>query len=78
MPEEPSRPPTDYRRKRRQADRRYLQLVVGALLIVGGGLIYLIWDAWAFATAFVCLSAGAGIILFLWGLLSLIERWVAD
>jgi len=76
-PEEP-RPPTDYRRYRRRTDRVFLWMVIGSLLIVGGGFIYLIYGGGAFLSALLCLLPGAGIILFLWGLLSLIEKWVAD
>jgi len=71
-------PPTDYRRMRRQTDRSLLWLVLGGLLIIGGGLIYLIYGKWALATGLLCLIPGAGLILFLWGLLSVIERWVGD
>ncbi len=71
-------PPTDYRRYRRQTDRRLLMLVLGVLLIVGGGLIYLIYGQWALATGLLCLLPGAGVILLLWGLLSLLERWVKE
>ncbi len=71
-------PPTDYRRYRRQTDRRLLLLVIGGLLIIGGGLIYIIYGRWALATGLACLLPGAGLILFLWGLLSLIERWVKE
>ncbi len=72
------RPPTDYRRLRRQNDRRQLGMVVGGLLLFGGGLIYLLYGKWALATGLLCLIPGAGLILFLWGLLSLVERWVGD
>ncbi|MCX7852406.1 MAG: hypothetical protein N2383_06440 [Caldilineales bacterium] len=68
----------DYRRYRRQTDRRLLALVVGTLLIGGGGLIYLIYGRWALVTGLACLLPGAGVILLLWGLLSLIERWVGE
>ncbi len=71
-------PPTDYRRYRRQTDRRLLLLVVGGLLIIGGGLIYLIYGRWALATGLACLLPGVGLILLLWGLLSVIERWVKE
>jgi hypothetical protein len=71
-------PPTDYRRIRRRTDRQMLWLVLGGLLMIGGGLIYLIYGKWALATGLLCLIPGAGLILFLWGLLSLIERWVGD
>jgi hypothetical protein len=68
----------DYRRYRRQTDRRLLALVIGTLLIVGGGLIYLIYGRWALVTGLACLVPGAGLILLLWGLLALIERWVGE
>ncbi len=71
-------PPTDYRRIKRRTDRQMLWLVLGGLLMIGGGLIYLIYGKWALATGLLCLIPGAGLILFLWGLLSLIERWVGD
>ena len=78
-PEEPKAlPPTDYRRIRRQGDRQMLLLVLGGLLFIGGGLIFLIYGKWALATGLLCLIPGAGLILFLWGLLTLIERWVGD
>lgn len=68
----------DYRRYRRQTDRRLLALVIGTLLIGGGGLIYLIYGRWALVTGLACLLPGAGVIVLLWGLLSLIERWVGE
>jgi len=71
-------PPTDYRRIKRRTDRQMLWLVLGGLLMIGGGLIYLIYGKWALATGLLCLIPGAGLILVLWGLLSLIERWVGD
>ena len=77
-PNEKPLPPTDYRRIRRSQDRRQLWMVVGGLLIIGGGLIYLIYGKWALATGLLCLIPGAGLILFLWGLLSVIERWVGE
>ena len=76
--EQPARPPTDYRRMRRRTDRQMLWLVLGGLLFIGGGLIFLIYGKWALVTGLLCLIPGAGLILFLWGLLSLIERWVGD
>jgi hypothetical protein len=53
-------------------------MVLGGLLIIGGGLIYLLYGKWALATGLLCLIPGAGLILFLWGLLSVLERWVGD
>jgi hypothetical protein len=63
---------------RRQTDRQMLLLGLGGLLIIGGGLIFLIYGKWALATGLLCLIPGAGLILFLWGLLTLIERWVGE
>lgn len=63
---------------RSRSDRHFLWLVIGSLLIVGGGLIFLIYGRWALVTGLLCLIPAAGIILFLWGLLTLIERWVAE
>jgi len=78
MASEDPRPPTDYRRLRRQQDRAILWLVVGTVLLVFGALIYAVYGRWALMTGLMCLLPGAGIILVLWGLLTLIERWVQD
>jgi hypothetical protein len=72
------RPPTDYRRFRRENDRRLAIAVVLFLLVVGTGLIAVIYRPSAGITAFVCLLGGVGIIALLWILLTLIERWVGD
>ncbi len=77
QPEKP-RTPTDYRRMRRANERRQVGMVVGGLLIIGGGVIYLIYGKWALATGLLCLIPGAGLMVFLWGLLSLLERWVEE
>ncbi len=73
-----ARPPTDYRRLREASDRRQVWMVVGGLLIGGGGLIYLIFGKWALVAGLLCLIPGAGLILFLWGMLAMLERWVSD
>jgi hypothetical protein len=72
------RPPTDYRRSRRENDRKLAIAVVLFLLVVGTGLIAIIYRPSAGITAFVCLLGGVGIIALLWILLTLIERWVGD
>ncbi len=72
-----TRPPTDYRRLRKVNDRRQVWMVVGGLLL-GGGLIYLIFGKWALGAGLLCLIPGAGLILFLWGMLAMLERWVSD
>jgi hypothetical protein len=52
--------------------------VVLFLLLVGSGLIALIYRPTAGALAFVCLLAGVSIIGLLWILLTLIERWLGE
>jgi len=73
-----SRPPTDYRRYRRETERRLAIAVVLFLLLVGSGLITLIFSPVAGITGFGCLLLGVGVIGLLWILLTLIERWVGD
>jgi hypothetical protein len=72
------RPPTDYRRYRRETDRKLAIAVVLFLLVVGTGLIAIIYRPSAGILAFICLLGGVGIIALLWILLTLIERWVGD
>jgi protein-S-isoprenylcysteine O-methyltransferase Ste14 len=73
-----SRPPTDYRRYRRATERKLAIAVVLFLLLVGSGLIAIIFSPGAGAIGFGCLLFGAGMIGLLWILLTLIERWVSD
>ncbi|MEJ2558426.1 MAG: hypothetical protein P8186_19855 [Anaerolineae bacterium] len=73
-----SRPPTDYRRHYRQTERRLAIAVVLFLLVVGTGLIAIIFGPAAGVTGFGCLLVGVGAIGLLWILLMLIERWVGD
>ena len=67
--------PTDRRRQRKQTERRLLALVVGVLVLVGGGLIALIYGPSALLTALPCLLGGAGAIVVLYLLFALAERW---
>jgi hypothetical protein len=52
--------------------------VVLFLLVVGSGLIAIIFGPAAGITGFGCLLVGVGAIGLLWILLMLIERWVGD
>ena len=52
------RRPTNRRAWRERNERRFLFLVAFALLIVGGGLIGLIYGRAALITALPCLAAG--------------------
>lgn len=71
----PARPATDYRARRRQDDRALFLAVIGVLLVVGGGLIYLIYGLGALVTGLACLLAGVGLLLLLWLIMGAIERW---
>jgi hypothetical protein len=73
-----SQPPTDYRKIRRSQDRWQLVLVLFVLVVVGTGLISLIWGLRAGLLGGICLVGGAGFIAFLWLLLSLIQKWVGE
>ena len=73
-----SRPPTDYRRYRRETERKLAIAVVLFLLLVGSGLITLIYQPAAGVIGFSCLLIGVGVIGLLWVLLTFIERWVSD
>jgi len=73
-----SRPPTDYRAHRRATDRQLAIAVVLFLLLVGSGLIAIIYQPVAGIVAFGCLLFGVGIIGLLWILLTLIGRWVDE
>jgi hypothetical protein len=73
-----SRPPTDYRRYRSETERKLFVAVVLFLLLVGSGLIAIIFKPAAGITGLLCLLFGVGIIGLLWILLTLVERWVRD
>ena len=70
-----SRPPTDHRRTRKRHERQVLVLVLLTLVVVGGGLIGLIFGLESMIGALPCLFAGAGAILVLYVLFFLAERW---
>ena len=73
--DDPVRPPTDYRAMRRRDDRALFIAVIAVLLVVGGGLIYIIYGTGALITGLACLLFGVGILLLLWLIMSAIERW---
>ena len=73
-----SRPPTDYRAHRRATERQTAIAVVLFLLLVGSGLIAIIYQPVAGIVGFGCLLFGVGILGLLWILLTLRGRWVED
>ena len=52
--------------------------VLAMLLLVGSGLLFLLYGGAGALAGFICLLAGAGVLCLLWLLLTLIERWVRD
>lgn len=60
---------------RRRNDRALFLAVIAVLLVVGGGLIYIIYGTGALITGLACLLFGVGILLLLWLIMSAIERW---
>ena len=65
-------------RHQRQTQMRLAIAGFLILLIVGGGLVWLIYGPSAALTAALCLLAGAGVFALLCLILSLLERWVKD
>jgi hypothetical protein len=72
------RPPTDYRKIRRNQERMQLILVLFMLVVVGTGLIGLIWGARSALLGGACLLSGAVLIGGLWLGLSLIQRLIDE
>jgi hypothetical protein len=78
MPSPGSRPPSDYRRYRRQTDRNLVIAAMTVLVVAGSGFVFLIFGPGAGISSLICLLVGAAAIGGLWLLLTLIERWVGD
>jgi ABC-type uncharacterized transport system permease subunit len=70
-----SRPPTDLRQQRRQTERRLAVAVVLSLVLLGGGLVGLIYGRGAAILAVSCLSAGCAVFGALWLILTGMEWW---
>jgi len=68
-------PGTNMRRYRRDSDKKLLYLVIFVLVVVGSGLIALIFGWQTLFTSLPCLLGGALLILVPWGLLTLAEKW---
>jgi hypothetical protein len=69
------RAPTDYRKIRRDQERMQVILVFFVLLVVGTGLIGLIWGIEQAIFGGACLLGGALLIGGLWLGLSLLQRF---
>ncbi|MCG3207416.1 MAG: hypothetical protein FOGNACKC_01016 [Anaerolineae bacterium] len=71
-------PPTNYRANRRRQERTLLFLVVFVLVVIGSGLIGLIWGVQSAILGGLCLAGGAALITGLWLLLSLLQKFVDE
>ena len=73
----PVRPPTDSRKQRDQLNRSLFTLVL-CVLVVGGAVgIGVVYGSSAGLLGLVCLLGGAGLLGLLWGIFTLIGRWVS-
>ena len=68
--------PANPRERRRREQRRLLWVVAGFVVLVGGAAIALAYGGRAVVLGMTCLLAGAGTLALLWGLLTVLERWV--
>lgn len=73
-----NRKSTNLREYRRQTERRLLLGIVLLLLLVGGGLIGWLYGPPAIVSALLCLVPGAGVLLLLWLIFYLIERFTQE
>jgi amino acid transporter len=68
-------PPTDYRGLRKRNELWILVAAIVVLVVVGGGLIGLVFGFGQLLTAAPCLLAGAGLIAGLYFFFAVLERW---
>jgi hypothetical protein len=68
--------PANPRERRRREQRRLLWVVAGFLVLAGGAAIALAYGRRAIVLGVTCLFAGAGTLALLWGLLTVVERWL--
>jgi hypothetical protein len=68
----------DPRRHRRQTQARLVLGGLGLLVVVGGGLVWLLYGRAAAITAVACLLSAGGLLGLLWLILVLLERWVKE
>ncbi|MGB3903624.1 MAG: hypothetical protein WBB22_01755 [Anaerolineae bacterium] len=69
------RPPTDYRGLRKRNELWLLVAAFVVLVVVGGGLIGLVFGVGEMVTALPCLLAGAGAIAILYLFFAVLGRW---
>ena len=65
----------DPRRHMQQTQGRLIVAGLALLVIVGGGLVWLLYGGAAAITAVSCLLVAAGLVGLLWLFLSILEKW---
>lgn len=69
------RPPTDYRGLRKRNELWLLIAGIVVLVVVGGGLIGLLFGSGEMLVALPCLLAGAGALAILYLFFAVLGRW---
>ena len=63
------------RRHMQQTQGRLIFAGLAVLIIVGGGLVWVLYGSQAAVTAVSCLLVAVGLVGFLWLILALLEKW---
>ena len=66
----------DPRRHQQQTQGRLIVAGLALLIVVGGGLVWMLYGHVAAASAVACLLVATGLVLLLWLFLALLEKWV--
>ena len=74
-PKKESRRSFDPRRHMQQTQGRLIIGGLALLIIVGGGLVWLLYGGQAAVTAVSCLLVAVGLVGLLWLILALLEKW---
>lgn len=67
--------PTDYRKQRKDEERNMIKLVLFVLIVVGGGLIGLIYGPVALLGALPCLIGGGIVLALAWAGFALLDKY---
>ena len=68
----------DPRRHWQQTQGRLIVAGLALLIIVGGGLVWLLYGNVAAFSAVACLLVAVGLVGVLWLILTLLEKWVEE
>ena len=77
-PKKESRRSFDPRRHMQQTQGRLIIAGLALLIIVGGGLVWLLYGGQVAVTAVSCLLVAVGLVGLLWLILALLEKWARE